>query len=716
MTHRFGDLEPCVDWIVEHLDGRLIVGAPLGLGKPNALLNALYMRAKADPAIQLTLYTALSLDPPTPKPGLESRFLQPFLDRHFGPDYPRLAYLEDIRRDSLPGNVAIHEFYLQSGIWLQRAVMQRSYISMNYTHVTFALAQAGVNLVVQLIAEGEGEDSEQFSLSSNTDLTRDLIDKSVKRPLLVGCIHPSMPFMGNDAAVDEDFFDALVDGSLQLPQRLFALPRQPVEPAEFALGIHAASLIRDGGTLQIGIGALSDALVHGTLMRHRDPKRFAEVWQALAPPDDGRALCSRWGGFEPFEQGLYGASEMIMDGFMHLVEGGVVKRQVFDDLGLETLRARGELTERTDAKTLQRMLELGSIPTLLDAHAVHHLIDLGLLPSGCRIDARELVFPDGRRIVADLTDATSRHILAKEISDKTLAGGLILSGAFFLGTEELYRWMRGLPRERRQQIGMTRISRINDLAPGYAALSSLQRRDSRFFNTCMMHTLLGAAVSDALEDGQVVSGVGGQYNFVSMAHRLPDGRSVLMLRSTRDSGGKTTSNIIWNYAHHTIPRHLRDVVVTEYGAADLGGQSDENVIRSMIEIADARFHDQLLSEARKAGKLHPDWQPSERARGNTPERIHQALKKVGQEHFPRFPFGSDLDEVELQLAVALRGLAARSATARGKLQLAGMLLTAPAASIETDAAIKRMGLSAPSSTSERLQARLLRAALAGASK
>jgi hypothetical protein len=60
-------------------------------------------------------------------------------------------------------------------------------------------------------------------------------------------------------------------------------------------------------------------------------------------------------------------------------------------------------------------------------------------------------------------------------------------------------------------------------------------RKARFMNTTMKVTLLGAAASDALESGQVVSGVGGQYNFVAMAHALPDARSILMLRATHDN-------------------------------------------------------------------------------------------------------------------------------------------------------------------------------------
>ena len=99
--------------------------------------------------------------------------------------------------------------------------------------------------------------------------------------------------------------------------------------------------------------------------------------------------------------------------------------------------------------------------------------------------------------------------------------GEFLHGAFYLGSQAFYDWLRDLADDERRGIGMTRVSEINELYGGNEALERLQRRDARFFNTCMMATALGAAVSDALEDGRVVSGVGGQYNFVAMAHALP---------------------------------------------------------------------------------------------------------------------------------------------------------------------------------------------------
>ena len=180
------------------------------------------------------------------------------------------------------------------------------------------------------------------------------------------------------------------------------------------------------------------------------------------------------------------------------------------------------------------------------------------------------------------------------------------------------------------------------------------RVDARFVNSTMMATLLGAAVSDGLDNGQVVSGVGGQYNFVAQAFALPGARSVLALESTRQVGGKAQSNIRWNYGHETIPRHLRDVFITEYGVADVRGKSDADVIAAMLAITDSRFQDELARVAKDAGKLPKDFEIPRAYRENAPERIAAALKPARDAGLlPSFPFGSDFTEVEQRLIPAL---------------------------------------------------------------
>ena len=139
---------------------------------------------------------------------------------------------------------------------------------------------------------------------------------------------------------------------------------------------------------------------------------------------------------------------------------------------------------------------------------------------------------------------------------------------------------------------MMPVSFTNELY-GDEAAKRRARVDARFVNNAMMATLMGAAISDGLENGQVVSGVGGQYNFVAQAFALQGARSILTLEATRQAGARTQSNIRWSYGHETIPRHLRDVFVTEYGVADLRGKSDADVIAAMLQVADSRFQDEL---------------------------------------------------------------------------------------------------------------------------
>ncbi|MDZ7685716.1 MAG: hypothetical protein U5O39_12490 [Gammaproteobacteria bacterium] len=80
--------------------------------------------------------------------------------------------------------------------------------------------------------------------------------------------------------------------------------------------------IADDGTLQIGIGSLSDALVHSLILRHRDNATYRQVVAAL-----DRQVPEGVGDDAPFERGLFGASEMFMDGFMHLYNAGILKRE-----------------------------------------------------------------------------------------------------------------------------------------------------------------------------------------------------------------------------------------------------------------------------------------------------------------------------------------------------------------------------------------------------
>jgi hypothetical protein len=316
--------------------------------------------------------------------------------------------------------------------------------------------------------------------------------------------------------------------------------------------------------------------------------------------------------------------------------------------------------------------DAGVLPDRIDAPALARLIRFGIVPDAARLSDVGVVLPD-RTLPLDLREPAARAEWNRAVNGRRLRNGRYLRGAFFLGSKPFYDWLRNLDGEAFDGLSMTRVSDINQLYGGRESLDALQRRDARFFNICMMATALGAAVSDGLEDGQVVSGVGGQYNFVAMAHAVPGGRSVLMLRSTRTTRGSVGSNILWNYGHTTIPRHLRDLYVTEYGIADLRGKSDEDCILAMLSVCDARFQDDLAARAKAAGKLRTDFVVPARWRCNTPEYLAGALEPLRiHGGLPQFPFGSDFTAEELELLPALKKL--REVSAR-KADLAVFLLS-----------------------------------------
>src|SRR5204862_6806090 len=115
-----------------------------------------------------------------------------------------------------------------------------------------------------------GERGGRYSLSCNPDLTIDVVHalRSRRAPcLMAGQVNRKLPFMTGDAEVGEEFFDVIVDHP-RLEHPLFGTPSPPIEPAEHAIGLRTAALVEAGGTLQLGIAAVVDAVSHWLRQRH----------------------------------------------------------------------------------------------------------------------------------------------------------------------------------------------------------------------------------------------------------------------------------------------------------------------------------------------------------------------------------------------------------------------------------------------------------------
>lgn len=607
--------ESLVDAVIEKTGNTIVLGLPLGLGKPNHFVNALYQRAKDDPGISLTILTALTLEVPSADNELAEKFLDPIRERFFE-GYPPLLYASDLRSSDVPENIHIREFYFQPANWIGNDKAQQSYVSVNYTHALSHLIDSGINVIGQLLAVPEGvatgKRADQYSLSCNPDISADLFDRRRSGKLdfvAVGQVNRNLPFMGGAATRDAGDFDYILDDE-SVEFSLFMPPQKPVTLQNHAIGLHVAPLIADGGTLQIGIGAIGDAVVHALILRHQFNDVFRNTFDKLAVESSSSLELS------VFEEGLYGLSEMLVDGFIDLINAGIIRREV-----------------------------------------------------------------DGR----------------------------IMDAGFFMGSPAFYRNLEALDTEVRDKIAMMPVSFTNALY-GDEMAKRQGRQKARFVNTAMMVSLTGAVTSDGLENGQVVSGVGGQYNFVAQAHELEGARAIITLPATRTRKGKAQSNIVWSHGHVTVPRHLRDIVVTEYGIADLRGKTDAEVIAAMLNIADSRFQPELLAEAKKRKKIPKDYEIPPAYCQNSPQRLQASLKSAKDAgHLAPFPLGSDFTEEEEQLTLALSTLKELAGSRRALLGLAWEGWRTRADS-SMQACLQRMALDRPASFKDRL----LRALILGA--
>ncbi len=709
------DVEDGIDRLIQKVGRRIVMALPIGLGKPCRIVNALYRRVAENPELHLTIMTGLNLGRPRPHNDLERRFMDPLMERVFG-DYPELAYLEPLAKGTLPDNIEIRQFFLTPGKSLNHAAEQRSYISSNYTHVVRDVMAMGANACAQMLSREEIDGQTAYSLGCNADLSHELIaqlrarERQGQPVAILAEINANLPFMVNDALLAPADLDLVLDH----PSCTYTLPGPPnlaVERADHVIGLLASTLIRDGGTLQIGIGSLGDAIAYATRLRHRDNAAYHGLLAALDIEEKFGEAIAAMGGLESFDKGLYGASEMFINGFWELYRSGVLKRAVYMDATLQRLLNEGRLQPAFGPDILAVLLEAGAISSPLSEDNVAWLKQFGIFHPAVAYDNGILRVAPDLRMDPDVRTPAARDAIGRHCLGTRLKGGIVMHGGFFLGPHSFYDALRHMGRAEREQFSMTSVMFVNQL---YAqpTLAALQRIEARFCNTGMMATLGGAVCSDGLEDGRVVSGVGGQYNFVAMAHELAGARSILMLRSTRTTRGKVTSNILPRYGHTTIPRHLRDVVITEYGIADLRGRTDREVVAAMLNIADARFQEELLKSATASGKLPKDYRIPDAFRSNRPERLADQLADVERQGLlPAFPFGTDLTEVEIALGRALQGLKSRMGSAGG---LAGAAIQALEVRTVPEAAsphLERMGLAAPETLAEKVAQRMIVAQL-----
>ena len=159
---------------------------------------------------------------------------------------------------------------------------------------------------------------------------------------------------------------------------------------------------------------------------------------------------------------------------------------------------------------------------------------------------------------------------------------------FALGSRKLYSFL-----DRNPALEMHPVDTTND--PALAGLNDKLVA----INATLQIDLLGQCGSESLGD-LPYSGTGGQADFVRAANRSHGGKAFIVLPST--ARNDTVSRIVPVLSpgtHVSTGKNEVNYVVTEYGVAQLRGQSARQRAAALIGIAHPRFRDELREQAQR---------------------------------------------------------------------------------------------------------------------
>jgi acyl-CoA hydrolase len=164
---------------------------------------------------------------------------------------------------------------------------------------------------------------------------------------------------------------------------------------------------------------------------------------------------------------------------------------------------------------------------------------------------------------------------------------------FAFGSTELYEWL-----DDNSDVAFLPVEIVN--APDVIGANN----DMTTINGALAIDIQGQVVADTISGGQF-SGIGGAEDFVAGAGLELSDRSLICLPSTFSKDGVLQSRIVPWFgpgAVITTPRHQVDVIVTEYGAAELEGRTVRERGQALAAIAHPQFRDELLAAAERAAK------------------------------------------------------------------------------------------------------------------
>jgi acyl-CoA hydrolase len=181
------------------------------------------------------------------------------------------------------------------------------------------------------------------------------------------------------------------------------------------------------------------------------------------------------------------------------------------------------------------------------------------------------------------------HEAGKVTNRKGVFDGFSVA-TFAAGTLELYDWLDG-----NDAVRFLPVDEVN--TPSMIAAN----RDMVTINGAVLVDLEGQVAADSMGDRQY-SGIGGHEDFVAVSGFQLSDRSLVCLPSASTVAGVVLPRIVDRFPPGTAvttPRHHVDVVVTEWGSAELAGLTVRERALALVELGHPDFRDELRDAAHR---------------------------------------------------------------------------------------------------------------------
>jgi acyl-CoA hydrolase/RimJ/RimL family protein N-acetyltransferase len=247
----------------------------------------------------------------------------------------------------------------------------------------------------------------------------------------------------------------------------------------------------------------------------------------------------------------------------------------------ETVEQIGSFVARLVENESTLELGIGALPQAV----CNNLLDSGVQDLGIHTE----MFSDSLLPLIDAGIVTNKK--------KSINNGKVVA-SFAMGSSKLYEYIDDNP-----------LFQFHDTSYVNDPYVIGQNRKMVAINSALEVDLTGQVCADSL-GYRFYSGIGGQVDFIRGAKRSQGGKAIICIPSTALDG--TISRVVPQLSEGAgvvTTRGDVDVIITEYGLANMHGKTIRERVLSLIAIANPKFRNDLLDAAKRMHYVFEDQVP-----------------------------------------------------------------------------------------------------------